>query len=215
MHSTKQIAAAVARTQGIVEDVPVLGLSGLEAVVYPAETLHEIITNAVLHRDYALNDDVHVRVFDNRIEIESPGRLPAHITPENILRERFARNGAIVRLINKFPNPPNKDVGEGLNTAFAAMKALRLKEPIIAQLEHTVLVTILHERLASPEDQIVEYLETHDEIRNSQARALTGIGSENQVKRIFQKLMEREVIERIPGRAQSQAAYRLLRNAGD
>jgi len=37
-------------------------------------------------------DDVHVRVFDNRVEVESPGRLPAHVTPENILEERFARN---------------------------------------------------------------------------------------------------------------------------
>jgi ATP-dependent DNA helicase RecG len=65
---------------------------------------------------------VHIRIFDNRIDVESPGRLPAHITPENILKERFARNPTLVRLINKFPNPPNKDVGEGLNTAFAAME---------------------------------------------------------------------------------------------
>jgi len=65
---------------------------------------HEIITNAVLHRDYSVADDVHIRIFDNRVEVVSPGMLPAHITPENILSERFARNAAIVRLINKFPD---------------------------------------------------------------------------------------------------------------
>lgn len=41
--------------------------------------------------------------FDNRVEVASPGTLPAHITPENILNERFATNATIVRLINKFP----------------------------------------------------------------------------------------------------------------
>ncbi|MDP9224790.1 MAG: hypothetical protein M3P18_13255 [Actinomycetota bacterium] len=77
---------------------------------------------------------MHVRIFDNRVEVESPGRLPAHVTVETILDERFARNGQLVRLINKFPNPPNKDVGEGLNTAFAAMKRLKLREPVIQEL---------------------------------------------------------------------------------
>ena len=69
----------------------------------------------------------------SRIEVQSPGRLPAHITPQNILTERFARNGAIVRLLNKFPDPPNKDVGEGLNTAFEKMHQLGLKSPDIEE----------------------------------------------------------------------------------
>lgn len=80
--------------------------------------LHEIVTNAVLHRDYSIAADIQIRIFDNRVEIESPGRLPGHVTTANILREQFARNPKLVRIINKFPNPPNKDVGEGLNTAF-------------------------------------------------------------------------------------------------
>ena len=185
----EQIYGAVRRTQEIVQDVPVLGTSGLEEIAYPPETLHEIITNSVLHRDYAVQDDVHVRVFDNRIEVESPGRLPAHVTPKNILQERFARNPTIVRMINKFPNAPNKDVGEGLNTAFEAMRALRLKEPLIAETESSVVVTVRHEPLASPEEQIMDYLTGHDEITNRQAREVTGIGSENRVKRIFQKMM--------------------------
>ena len=49
------------------------------------------------------------------------------------MREQSARNPKIVRLINKFPNPPNKDVGEGLNTAFEAMEKLRLKKPEIEE----------------------------------------------------------------------------------
>src|SRR6185295_4296715 len=67
-----QIPTAVAETVRIVEDVQVLGPSGLENIKYPHETLHEIITNAVLHRDYSLAADIQIRIFDNRIEVESP-----------------------------------------------------------------------------------------------------------------------------------------------
>jgi ATP-dependent DNA helicase RecG len=47
---------------------------------------------------------------------------------QTALNEQSARNPKIVRLINKFPDPPNKDVGDGLNTAFEAMKKLRLRK---------------------------------------------------------------------------------------
>jgi ATP-dependent DNA helicase RecG len=111
-------------------------------------------------------DDVHVRIFENRIEIESPGRLPGHVTVQNILEERFARDGQLVRLVNKFPDPPNKDVGEGLNTAFEAMRKLSLKEPTIEEKPNAVVVTIRHERIASPEVLILEYLEKYEQITN-------------------------------------------------
>jgi ATP-dependent DNA helicase RecG len=165
------IKEAVTTTKAIINSVQIVGTKGLEQVTYPTETLHEVIANAVLHRDYAIADDVHVRIFDNRVEVESPGRLPAHITPKNILKERFARNGNIVRVINKFPDPPNKDVGEGLNTAFEAMRSLRLKAPVIAELDNSVLVQVRHERLASAEDIIMEYLENNRMITNRVARA--------------------------------------------
>ena len=93
-----QITSAVDKIVEIVERLPVMKETGLKAVQYPRNAIHEIITNAVIHRDYSVNDDVHVRVFDNRIEIFSPGPLPAHVTIANILDERFARNQKIVRL---------------------------------------------------------------------------------------------------------------------
>lgn len=137
--------------------------------------------------------------------------MPGHVTQENILEERFSRNGHIVRWLNKFPNPPNKDVGEGLRTAFDAMRALQLHSPTVENRDHSVLVTIRHERLASPEEMILEYLDENDEISNRVVRQLTGIGSVNRVKRIFQKMMDAGAIERIPGRSLAQTAYRLPR----
>lgn len=206
----EQIGLAIEKTVEVIETIPVLGEEGLERFSYPRIALHEIITNAVLHRDYSIADDVHVRIFDNRIEIESPGKLPGHVTVENILRERFARNPALVRLINKFPDPPNKDVGEGLNTAFEEMRKLRLKDPLIIEDENSVVVVIKHEPLASPDNLIMEFLENNPEINNRTARKICHIGDANDMKRIFARMIASGLIERIegPGRGGGSAAYR-------
>lgn len=204
----EQIKNAVKLTKEIAEAIPRLGDGNLERIVYPDETLHEIITNAVIHRDYSVPDDVHIRIFENRIEVQSPGRLPAHITPKNILDERAARNGAIVRILNKFPNPPNKDVGEGLNTAFEAMHQLGLKEPSISELENAVLVVIKHEPLASPEEAIMDYLESNGSIRNKKARELTHVRADYQMKEIFGRMVKKGFIEQVPGTRTSNTAYR-------
>lgn len=205
-----QIKDAVARTASIIESVRITTPIGLEEIKYPIDALHEIITNAVIHRDYSIADDIHIRIFDNRVEVLSPGTLPAHITPENILHERFARNGVIVRLINKFPDPPNKDVGEGLNTAFEAMRAMRLKPPIIFQDGGYVKVSLRHEPLATPEEIVLEYLQTHEQITNKQAREICFIGSENKMKTIFQRMIRQGLIELVPGATRYTAAYRLV-----
>jgi len=199
---------AVSKTQEIIETMKRLGETGLVDVQYPTETLHEIITNAVLHRDYSIAADIQIRIFDNRIEVESPGRLPGHVTIDNILYTQFARNQRLVRLINKFPNPPNKDVGEGLNTAFDAMRKLRLKDPEITELPSSVLVTIPHQKLASPQESIMEFLNTNPEITNRHARGLCGIKSENSMKNIFKRMQEKGLIEPVPDRSRFKSAWR-------
>ncbi|MEZ0148116.1 MAG: ATP-binding protein [Candidatus Reddybacter sp.] len=201
------VYSAVSKTVEIVERIKKLGAKGMENISYPHETLHEIITNAVLHRDYSIVADVQIRVFDDRIEVESPGKLPGHVTKENILDTQSARNPTVVRLINKFPNPPNKDVGEGLNTAFSAMEALRLKPPVIAEKENSVLITIPHASLASPEEMVLGYLKENLEITNRIARDITGIKSENTMKDVFLRLKKRGLIEPIPGRKGASYAW--------
>ena len=204
----KQIQKTVTTTIEIIEKIPKIGNQGLEKIQYPEETIHEIVTNALLHRDYSIASDTHIRIFDNRIEIENPGKLPGHVTVKNILKEQYARNGAIVRIINKFPNPPNKDVGEGLNTAFQAMAKLRLQPPDIKETENSVIVYIKHEPLASIEVQIMSYLENQKEITNKIARKETGIRSEATIKQAFYRLRDSRLIEAVPKRAKSNAAWR-------
>ena len=74
------IYEAVRKTKEIVQGICKLTDKGLEEVLYPDETLHEIITNAVLHRDYSIPSDIHIRIYDNRVEVQSPGKTswPRH-----------------------------------------------------------------------------------------------------------------------------------------
>lgn len=192
------IKEAVAETKRIVESVKKLGENGLEAISYPDVTLHEVITNAVLHRDYSIPVDAQIRVYDDRVEVESPGKLPGHVTVENILDAQFARNPKLVRLINKFPDPPNQDVGEGLNSAFDAMRKIRLKDPQIQELENSVLVQIWHERLSSPAQIVMDYLEIHETITNSIGREITGIRRDVQMKDVFVALRKTGQLEQVP-----------------
>lgn len=202
-----QIHDAVGAITEKIQSISVRTATGIGTAQYPHEAIHEILTNAVIHRDYSIPDDIHIRLFDNRIEVASPGVLPGHITVSNILDERFARNPSIVRLLNKFPNPPNKDVGEGLNTAFESMQKMRLKPPVITQDGGYVLVTLRHESLATPEESILTFLLTNHEIANRDARDICYIPSENRMKRVLQGMVKKGLIEAIPGRSGYSSAY--------
>src|SRR5690606_29366293 len=116
------IDRTIAEVQNIIQEHKVLHPDGTMAPMrYPPEALKEVIVNAVIHRDYNISDDILISIFDNRVEVRSTGRLPGHITRENILQERFSRNLTIVRLLNKYPDAPNKDIGEGMDTVFSSM----------------------------------------------------------------------------------------------
>ncbi len=121
------IKEAVAQVASIMSEISIWTVDGLKKISYPPEAIWEIVVNAIIHRDYSIADDVHIRIFDNRIEVQSPGRLPGFVTVENILDVRYSRNKQIVRTLSRYKSPPNKDMGEGLNTAFQKMKEWKLK----------------------------------------------------------------------------------------
>ncbi|WP_249129529.1 ATP-binding protein [Bradyrhizobium sp. AUGA SZCCT0283] len=183
--------------------------AGLKKLEYPPEAIWETIVNAVVHRDYSISDDIQILIFDNRIEILSPGKLPGYVNVENILSARFSRNPKMVRTLNRYKNPPNKDLGEGLNTTFQKMKEFGLRDPVISEDGNYVKVILPHLPLAAPTVAIMDFLRTHKEITNRHARDITGIKSENLVKIEFYKLRDEGHIERVPGKAGPKSAWRL------
>ncbi len=156
----------------------------------------------------AIPNDIHVRIFDNRIEFQSPGRLPANMTVKTLTTQRAARNGAVQRLLNKFKNPPNRDVGEGIKTATEAMTTKGLEKPLFAEVGNSFVVTIKHEKLATAELAIMEYLETHDTVNNKQAREIIYIHEDWKVKGIFRRMEKNKMIKQVEGTRTSQIKYR-------
>lgn len=64
--------------------------------------LQELIQNALTHRDYSKNSPVRVLIFDDRIEIISPGCLPNSLTIENIkMGNAVVRNNLVVSYASK------------------------------------------------------------------------------------------------------------------
>ncbi|MGF6812196.1 ATP-dependent DNA helicase RecG [Paraburkholderia sp. Clong3] len=61
---------------------------------YPVEAVREAIVNALVHRDYLLSStDIELSIYEDRLEVTSPGRLPNGITPARMLTGcRAARN---------------------------------------------------------------------------------------------------------------------------
>jgi ATP-dependent DNA helicase RecG len=64
---------------------------------------------------------------------------------------------------------------------------------------NSVLVSIRHEPLASPEEAIMDFLVENASINNSQARSITHIRADYQVKNIFGKMVKAGMIEQVPG----------------
>lgn len=191
----QQIKGGVKAVSNLLNDISHVVDGKVTKLSYPAEAIHEILVNAVIHRDYSLNDDIHVVIYDNRIEIKSPGRLPGYITPANIYDERFSRNPNIVRLLHNLPDPVNHDIGEGLNTARNEMRKAGLVAPVISELQNAVVVTIKHQKLDSLEDIILDYLKKNPAITNKTVRELSGEADVNKVKKAFQKLRKQGLIK--------------------
>ncbi|HMV55424.1 MAG TPA: ATP-binding protein [Rhodocyclaceae bacterium] len=157
---------------------------------YPVDAIHEVVVNAVLHRDYSLNDDIHVRVYDNRIEVQSPGKLPGYMTLENLYDERFSRNPNLVRMLHNLPKPLNHDIGEGLDTARTELRKAGLVAPSFEHRGNSFVVTLNHQRLASIEDVVLKYFSDHPDetVTNKQIRELSGEDDINKVKKALQQL---------------------------
>ena len=93
----EQALAFVNRNVAVVSRLEAGGARRVEIPAYPAEAVREAIVNALVHRDYLLSStDIELAIYDDHMEIVSPGRLPNGITPARMLTGcRAARNQLI------------------------------------------------------------------------------------------------------------------------
>jgi len=96
---------------------------------YPKGAWLEGIVNAVTHRGYNYTgDDIRILMFDDRLEIHSPGSLPAVVTPENIRHTHYSRNPYIARALTDFGWV--REFGEGVDRIYIDMNKFFLDDPV-------------------------------------------------------------------------------------
>lgn len=119
---------------------------------YPVAAVREAVLNALAHRDYGLpGATVDVTIWDDRMEVHSPGPLPGHITLENIREEHYSRNRrtmAVLKLLGLV-----EEYGEGIDRMYREMEARLMEPPLINAGPASVVVTLYSRSLLTPEDQ--------------------------------------------------------------
>ena len=95
---------------------------------YPEYPWFEGLVNAITHRDYSIYGEyVRVYIFDDRMLIQSPGKLPGAVTLENIRHKRFSRNPIIARVFTAFDWV--RELNEGVDKIYQEMSDAGLPEP--------------------------------------------------------------------------------------
>ena len=108
---------------------------------YPEFAWLEGIVNAVTHREYAMTGNyIRVTMYDGRLEILSPGKLPNLVTVDNIQETRFSRNPQIARVLTEFGLV--RELNEGVKRIYADMKEQNLDSPIYTENDHSVTLIL-------------------------------------------------------------------------
>lgn len=109
---------------------------------YPEYAWLEGIVNAVTHREYALAGGyIKVSMYDDRLEIESPGRLPNIVTVANIRETRYSRNPRISRVLTDFGWV--RELNEGVKRIYSDMEKFFLEDPEYSEPEQSSVRLVL------------------------------------------------------------------------
>lgn len=99
---------------------------------YPEFAWVEGIVNAVAHREYScLGEHIRVSMFNDRLEIESPGRLPYPVTIDNICKMRRSRNPVIARVLTEMKWV--RELNEGMPRIYTDMQDAFLEHPVLEE----------------------------------------------------------------------------------
>ncbi|MHB1559590.1 MAG: ATP-binding protein [Isosphaeraceae bacterium] len=119
---------------------------------YPLEAVREAIVNAVAHRDYspyARGSYVQIRMFADRLEIQSPGGLFGNVTLENLDEEQSTRNARLMRMMEDAQIVENR--GSGIRAMLDALRGANLEPPRFDDRRSSFLVTFRNHTLMNPE----------------------------------------------------------------
>ena len=119
-----QVKATIAYLETQVEEHTFLGQHGQFVTHrdYPKFVIQEMVVNACCHRAYNIKGtEIQIKMFDNRLVFESPGRLPGTVKPSNIRHTHFSRNPKIAQFLKAYDFV--KEFGEGVDRMCRELEA--------------------------------------------------------------------------------------------
>jgi ATP-dependent DNA helicase RecG len=202
-------------------------LQRVDVPTFPVSVYREAILNAVSHRNYGLPGNVFVRHYGDRLEVMSPGGLPAGVTPQNILRQVVPRNKLIAETLQRMGYVER--AGYGVDMMYRELLRLGKEPPIFAPDELSVRVVLRSGKLDEPfvtyveqrrragtplsieELLVLHHLRRHLELDREQAMLLLQ-RQEPETLEFLNGLVRQGVLERVgTGR---QAIYQLTAHIG-
>jgi len=189
---------------GTFEDVPLV----------PMDAWLEGIVNASVHRSYSMvGDHIRVEIFDDRIEVSSPGRFPGLADLSHPLETiRFARNPRIARVCADLSL--GQELGEGIRRMFEEMRQAGLTDPVYRQTSGSVELQLLaepvdrrlEERLPEHARAITRTLRSAGRMSTGEVTEALGI-SRPVVQRELNTLKEAGVVEWVGKSKKDPRAY--------
>lgn len=147
------------------------GLKRKEQYEIPEEAFREVLVNAIVHRNYHLSSPTKIAIYDNRIEVFSPGSFPGPLHAKNLrMGLTYIRNTAITRVFRELGLM--EKLGSGFSTLFESYEARGLPEPQVIEGENYIKCilprpTTAHKkvmRLASWEKKVLNLFQTNAEL---------------------------------------------------
>ncbi len=217
-----QIAAARRRLRRWLPAATRLGSAGRfgrESLVPEAAWL-EAIVNGVVHRSYAIGGDhIRVELFGDRLEVESPGRLPGLVRIDTIRTTRFARNPRVARALADLDY--GRELGEGVNRMYEEMGRAGLPEPAFYQSPASLRVTFRADPVSARilallpigSERFAEHLMRTGRVTTSQAMQLLGMSRPTAVAYLG-RLESAGLVEAVRTSPKDPRGYWLLRSGG-
>ncbi|MFO7992029.1 MAG: helix-turn-helix domain-containing protein [Thermoplasmata archaeon] len=186
---------------------------------YPLDAVREAITNAIVHRDYQTTSKTQVRIFDDRIEIWNPGRLPEGWSVETLKQKHESKpfNPLLAKIF--FLGGYIEEWGRGTVDMIEDTIEHGLPEPEFEDTGTAIVVTFrkkitdkfLKEKgLNERQIEAVKYLKENERIKREKYSNLFDIGATTAYKEL-DEMIEKGIINR---RGKGRGTYYVLRTKG-
>lgn len=181
------------------------GLVRKDTYELPVAAIREMIVNAVCHRNYMDNSCIQVAVYDDRIEVTSPGMLYGGLTLEEAVSGRSKiRNRIIADIFSRMEII--EEWGTGIRRILHRAKEYGLPEPEFMEIGDTFRVNLFKKADKKPiktdkkadkillrQRLILDYIEENGFITNKEAREIWGL-ADSTTKRFLKYMVETNLL---------------------